>query len=515
MYNIYTLFYLQAKSDPQHPALVFKDKVITYLTLSRRVNAAASALKKLGVGANSRVAILFPNSPVFVTLFYACQKLGAVVIPINWRLHPNEISEALQECHCEFFFYDKIYQTTVSSVEIAIDHTVVFAYTDGETNTTSDLAAFIHNGDEDWEYSYYPAPEDEALYVMSSGSTGKPKMLIHTHQNLLFTVLLRNLGLYGLYKGDVFLNYSALFHFGGINFMIGILSAGATFILLDSFHVDDIIQTIDKWKVTHLFIIPSSLSSSIKQSPLHGQKNLTSVRCALLGGTIVTAETITDTFDIFTNPNFVVSNGYGTTENGITTLFNLTREMCKINSPLLRSIGRPVSLSLVKLVNEYNEEVAVGEVGEALGWSPCQFKGYMGRPQSFWDGWVMTGDYLRQDQNGYFYFVDRKKDMIRTGGENVYSYELEKILCRHPAVKDCAVFGVPHAQLGEAIIAAVQLKTSTTVSEEDLIKFCKSHIASYKKPQRIVFPEAMPQTAVGKIDKKALRKNYANLFSGT
>jgi acyl-CoA synthetase (AMP-forming)/AMP-acid ligase II len=515
MYNIYTLFYLQAKSDPQYPALVFKDKVITYLTLSRRINATASALKKIGVGANSRVAILFPNSPVFVTLFYACQKLGAIIIPVNWRLHSNEISEVLQECSCSFFFYDKIYQAAISSIEINLDHTIVFAYTEGKTDDVNDLAALIHNGDEDWDYSYYPAPEDEALYVMSSGSTGKPKMLIHTHQSLIFTVLLRNLGLYGLYKGDVFLNYSALFHFGGINFMIGILSAGATFILLDSFRVDDIIQTIDKWKVTHLFIIPSSLCTSIKQSPLHGQKDLTSVRCALLGGTIVTAEAIADSFDIFTNQNFIVINGYGTTENGITTMFNLTREMCKRDDPLLKSIGKPVSLSLVKLVDDYYEEVAAGETGEALGWSPCQFKGYLGRPQSFWDGWVMTGDLLRQDKDGYYYFADRKKDMIRTAGENVYSYELEKVFFRHPAIKNCAVFGVPHAQLGEAIVAAVQLRETMTVSEDDLINFCKSHIASYKKPQKIVFPDTMPQTAVGKVDKKELRRIYAHLFSGT
>ena len=512
MYTIYTLFDLQAKSAPQYPALIFNDKIITYKMLSGEVNSTACALKKLGVEQGSRVAVLFPNTPAFVALFYACQKLGAVVIPLNRRLHPDELSDIIQECRCTFFFFDGQYQSLAAAIKIDPDRIMSLPYLEEEGDNGRDLAALIRREDKDWDFFQYPSPEDDALYILSGGTTGRPKVLVHTQQSLLFTVSLRNLGPYGLYKGDVFLNYAPLFHFGGINFMMGILSAGATFILMDSYGTEEIIQQIDRWKVSHLFIIPSSLCTCIKQSPLYGQKDLSSVRCALLGGTIVAEETIRDAFVVFPHPDFCVANGYGTSENGITTMIKLTREMCQNNSPLLKSVGAPTSLSLIRLVNKFGEDVGPGEVGEALGWSPCQFKGYLGRADSFWGGWVITGDLLRQDEDGYLYFVDRKKDMIRTGGENVYCYEVEKVLSQHPAVETCAVFGIPHNQLGEAVIAAVKFKTGLKVSENELIEFCKSHIAGYKKPRRVVFPEVIPQTAVGKTDKKALQKKYAGLF---
>ena len=512
MYTIYTLFDLQAKSDPQHPALIFKDKIITYKMLSGEINSTASALKKLGVAQGSGVAVLFPNTPAYVALFYACQKLGAVVIPLNWRLHPDELSDIIQECRCTFFFFDGQYQSLAAAIKIDPDRIMSLPYLEEEGDNGRDLAALIRREDKDWDFFQYPSPEDDALYILSGGTTGRPKVLVHTQQSLLFTALLRNLGPYGFHKGDVLLNYAPLFHFGGIHYMICLLSAGATFNLLDSFNTEKIILEIDKRKVTHLFIIPSTLCTCIKQSPLYRQTDLSSVRCAFLGGTIVAKETIRDAFDVFPNPDFFVTNSYGTSENGITTMINLTREMCQDNSPLLKSVGAPAFLSLVRLVNEFGEEVPPGEVGEALGWSPCQFKGYLGHPRSFEDGWVITGDLLRQDEDGYLYFVDRKKDMIRTGGENVYSYEVEKVLFQHPSVETCAVFSVPHSQLGEAVIAAVKPKTGMEVSEDELIQFCKSHIASYKKPQRVVFPEIIPQTAVGKADKKALQKKYAGLF---
>ncbi|MDR1604374.1 MAG: AMP-binding protein [Gracilibacteraceae bacterium] len=509
MYNVYSLFAIRAGLHPGHTALVFRERKISYAQLSAEINQTAYTLDRLDVRHGSRVAYLLPNDPRSVAAFYACQKLGAIAIPFNWRLKDTEMAAMVEECRCACFLYDPFFTNIIRTLREKFPQIEFFPYSEAETAmTTSDDLAARRPENENWEYYADPAAEAPAFYALSGGSTGKPKTIVHTQQSLVYVVLSRS-GEYGFGQEDVFLNYAPLFHFGGINFMLGILSA-ATFILMESFNAEDVMQTIAAWRVSHLFIIPATLCSQIKRSPSFGRLDLSSVRCALIGGTVAFTSNLQDTFAVFTNPAFVVANGYGTTENGVTTMLTLKRQDLDGDSLLFQSLGKPVYMSQIRLVDQAGNEVPAGKVGEAYGRSPAQMKGYLGQPDVPTGGWIATGDLLRADEKGYYYFMDRKKDLVRTGGENVFSFEVEKALLTHPDVEDCAVFGIPHHALGEAIVAAVVCRKGVEIPSEDaLIRHCKSEIASYKKPQKIYFVERLPRTAVGKTDKKELRSRYA------
>lgn len=505
MHDVYSLFAAHSRLNPTHTALVTDDRDVSYQDLSGHINKLASALGHVGITQGSRVGYMLPNGEVAVELFYACQKLGAVAIPFNYRLQREDLTQLVSRVDCDIVFYDRRYGNLVDSVlsEFRCRRPLVQVGGQPHPGRTT-LEELISIGDADWSYRALASAEDEALYIPTSGSSGAPKVVVHSRESLLLHNLLTYMTHIPYSKADVYVNYAPIFYKGGINFMTYTLSAGGTFVLLSEYNTEKLLSSIEQWRATMVSLIPSSIIFRLKESPRLAEMDLSSVRHVQLGASILTPEIFQHIVEIF--PHAKYSNGYGMSEGAVALGMTFARDILRDHPDLFGSIGKPNLLSEVRLVGEDGREVPRGEVGEAWGRSPVQMKGYLDAPDPFIDGWYPTGDCLREDDNGYFFFVDRKKNIIKSGGQNVCSSEVERVIGSHPAVQICAVFGIPDEVYSEAVTAAIVVKDGSSVSEFDIQEYCKERIASYKKPRKVIFyQDDLPRNAMNKVDKIVLR----------
>lgn len=286
--------------------------------------------------------------------------------------------------------------------------------------------------------------------------------------------------------------------------MIQALSAGASFVMSEKFDPEGIIEDCEEYQITQVALIPPTIIYRIAAAKNMDRDKLRSVRLCIMAGGPTDPETADKVFDTF--PNTVLYLNYGSSENAITLGHVMSREDCRKHPWMLKSSGINNMASAIRLLDDDGNEVENGKAGEAWGKSPCQLKAYIGEELRSKDGWIPTGDIFRKDEDGYYYFVCRKKNMIKSAGENVYSEEVENIIKKHPAVQDCIVFGYPHKEYGELVAAAVVLKSGVTISGSDLISYCRTQMASYKKPRKIYFLKELPTAATGKIQRKVLKE---------
>lgn len=505
MHNVYFLFAAQCRLDPAHTALVTDGRDISYQELSRMINRLASALYDVGIQKGSRVGYMLPNGEVAVELFYACQKLGAVAIPFNYRLQSQDLNQYVASVSCDVFFYDQSFGDLVDVVCSAFRCRYPLIQVGGQSYPGRiAYQEFISGGDEQWAYRAPVSDQDEALYIPTSGSTGTQKAVVHSQESLLLHNLLTYMTNIRYCKSDVFVNYTPLFNKGGINFMTCTLSAGGTFVLLSKYDTEEFLSLIESRRATMISLIPSSIIFRLKDSPHLSEMDFSSVRHVQLGASVLTPAIFQHVVEIF--PNAQYSNGFGMSEGVIALGMTFTRDILDDHPELLGSIGKPNLLCEVKLVGKDGREVPRGDAGEAWGRSPVQMKGYLGAPDPSVDGWYPTGDGLRENEDGYYFFVDRKKDVIKSGGQNVCSSEVESVIGSHPAVQVCAVFGTPDEVFSEAVTAAIVVKDGFVVGEDEIQEYCKARIASYKKPRRVIFYQGdLPRNAMHKVDKIVLR----------
>lgn len=503
MNTVYELLQANCKRYPKKPALVYGNKRMTYEELDREINILASGFHSLGIGRGTKVAMLMKNSINFVTSFFSLMKLGAYISPINYRLQMHEISELLTVAGCEYLIlgseFDAVFsfrnETSISALKIICN-----SY-DTEFPSLNTLLS----ADTYFETFEPVQPDDEVLNIFTSGTTGLSKAAVHTAQRLYMSI--HTMVLSAL-PDLVYLSYAPLFHFGGMSVMLQTLCAGGTFILTENFNPECIPQIVDSEKVSSLILIPPSLSYRIKEHADKSGYSMASVKEVTVSGGACTEEIIDCIFSMMPNAHLI--NGYSQSECAVRLAVSLSREEYIKNPSLLLSVGKPTEHCQVKLVDDTGKELGNEECGELWGKSPFMMTHYLNCDSGLIDGWFPTGDLMKRDAEGYYYFLGRKKDMIKSGGENVYAHEVESVIMRTGKVRECLVFGLPDKELGEIVAAAIIKKPDSELSEDEIIKWCKNNIARYKKPRKVFFMDSFPMGTTGKECKALLRSMFAD-----
>lgn len=492
-----------ALRTPDKTALVTGAERVSYGKLHADVVAMAGGLRKEGVGPGDRVLVYLPNGVEFVQVIYAAFSLGAIVVPVNTRLTPKELAYFANDSKPVVMFVHADLLESVRAVENdmpACRWVVVGKAVAGKATFDSLSAGGIVTLPE------VPAAAEDCMIMYTSGTTGKPKGAIITSANLIVQHCYLNALDWDLSSNDCFLVTTPLAHRTGLARLMNALCLGGTLVAMERFDVTTALALIEHEQVSALGMVPTvarMLLPSMKTRP----QACKSLRHIIVTGEAFPVELKKALIDLL--PQVKLHSFFAMTEVGSVTSLNHAEQF---THPA--SVGRPTPGVEVKLVDASGSEVPVGEAGEMLVRTgiPGRFttmRGYYNRPDetaaTIVDGWVRTGDMARIDEQGYFYIVDRKKDMVISGGFNIYTKEVEQVLIEHPAIADVAVVGVPDPIYGEAVAAFIEVHPGSDISASDVAEHCKSRIASYKKPKHMFFVEALPRNALGKVLKTELR----------
>jgi len=506
------------KFFPEKRAIVCGGERWTYREFYERVNRLSHRLKKWGVKKDHKVAILHPNCHVFLEAYYGMAQMGAVSVPINTRLSPGEIAFILRDSESRTLIVDPVFKDKIDAIRREIPNIEKILWTGKEE---------IRGGPIDYSYeavlgqslaTEFPktslSDDDIAQIYYTSGTTGRPKGVMLSHKNVTAHAL-GTIAEIHLTDRDRWVHVAPLFHLADAWATWAITWVGGTHVLVREFNSRLVLETIEKERVTLTNLIPSMLNLMVND-PDVGKYDYRSLRVLLSGGAPIAPEVVRKIVETF-KCDYIQT--YGMTETSpYLTLSILKEHLNKLPyEDRLRfksKTGREFIGVELKVVNDCGEEIRKDEkeVGEIIVRGDIVTKGYWRLPEetarSIKDGWLYTGDIAVMDEEGYVTIVDRKKDMILTGGENVYSTEVENVLYMHPAILECAVIGVPDEKWGEAVKGIVVLKPGQSATEQEIIQFCKERMAHYKAPKSIDFIEALPRTGSGKIHKKGLRDPF-------
>ena len=504
---IQQLLAAQAREHPDQVALIWQGEETTYAALHTRVLALASRLAGSGrVG--ERVGILAWNCPEFVDFIYAVPACGQILVPLNARLAPAELLYQLQAAGVSTLFGD-------SQLLQALQQALLQTRGAGHEVTVIDLQVDY----ESWLSGgpVAPLPDTQATdpvwILYTSGSTGRPKGAILTHDSFMAGLESAAIGRPVL-PGDRYLYPFPLFHVAAHNVLLQ-HQYGAAVILTRSFDAAATLKACREMGVTTLSLAPTMIAMLLDH-PEFSPDDLRAVRTIGYGASAM-PETLLQR--LLAETEIGLCQSYGMTELSGSAAFLTVddhRLAADARPELLQSVGRPLPTVEIRLVNEQGQGCATGQCGEILVKARQCMRGYWNQPeataQAIVNGWLHTGDIGRFDANGYLYIVDRKKDMIISGGENVASREVEEVIRRHKAIKDCAVIGLPDARWGEAVCGVV--KVAGTVTDGELTAHCRQSLASYKTPKRWLRVENLPLNAAGKVDKPALRSTFSEPGTG-
>jgi fatty-acyl-CoA synthase len=469
------------------------DRRRTFAAFNERAERGAAALERMGMGPGERVAILCHDSTTFFEVLFACGKAGAILVPLNWRQTPAELIPILADCGARLLLHDTA--TAELSAALAKSGEVRLVGFDAwETAITQTKP--VPARDAAW-------PTNRTWYLLyTSGTTGRPKAVIQTVGMALANYINIQQAT-GLTGADRTVNFLPLFHTAGINLhTLPLFMAGGTSTVLPKFEVDPLLDLIAEGRVTILFGVPA-IYQAFSLHPRFTGADLTRVRHWGCGG----APLPESLARAFLGKGVRVCNGMGMTETGPTVfLMDAEHAVEKIGS-----VGKPQLLSQVRLVDANGEDAGEGEQGELLFRGPNITPGYFNNPAATAatidrDGWLHSGDVGRRDADGYYYVVDRIKDMYISGGENVYPAEVEAVLTNHAAVLEAAVIGVPDERRGEVGHAVIRLRPGTSCDAEEIRVFARTRLAAYKVPKHVTMVDDYPRTAAGKVQKHMLRR---------
>jgi long-chain acyl-CoA synthetase len=480
-----------AETSPDKPAIKLDDAVVPYGVLANAASRVAGWLGELGVRPGDRVAVSLPNIPQMPIIYYGILWAGGVVVPMNPLYKGREFAYVLQDADAKAFFaWDGVgEEASKGAADAGVEYVSVSATEFVPELMTHEPGAFADRDD-----------SDTAIVLYTSGTTGSPKGAELTHANMQRNAEI-SVGLVDTKPGDVVFGGLPLFHsFGQTVGMNASVLAGATMTLIPRFEPTKALEILQRDKVTIMLGVPT-MYVALLQHPDKADYDLSSLRVCASGGASLPVEVLRGFEQAF---GAVILEGYGLSETSPVASFNHADRERKPGS-----IGQPVDGVEFRLIDdEWNEITEVGAIGEIAIKGHNVMKGYLGKPDATaWairDGWFRTGDLARRDDEGYYYIVDRAKDMIIRGGYNVYPREIEEVLYEHPAVATAAVVGIPHPELGEEVAAAITLKPGTTATEEELREFCKERVAAYKYPRRVWVTSELPMGPTGKILKREI-----------
>jgi fatty-acyl-CoA synthase len=498
-----------ASLQPRKAAIVFEDSVFTYQQLNSQANRISHLLLEMGIQKGDRVAVLLYNSNVYIEIYFALAKIGAVLVPLNFRLTKTELEFILKDSGSGTLIFGPDFTETVSSIKsnLPVKKTNYICYEDLSEGPVPSWAigygkAIESKSDREPKLDTPVEWEDPHIIMYTSGTTGVPKGAILSHRKTFFNVLNADI-YYGLTPADVFLITRPLFHSGGLLVDSSpMLYKGGTLVFKRRFKPVEVLEAIEKYKVTVMEPPVTLLRFILEQCDLE-KYDLSSVRSWVTGGERVPPSLLKE----YEKRGIIISQIFGQTETSTVTWLPKGDASRKLGS-----VGVPVFHGEVAIVNEEGLEVRPGEVGEIVVSGPTLMSGYWGRPEAtretIKNGWLHTGDLARIDEEGFFYIADRKKDVIISGGENIYPAEVEKTFLENPKIADVAVVGIPDEKWGEVGMAFIVLLEKETMTEEEALKFCQERMAKYKIPKSVQFVKELPMTAAQKIMRYKLREEY-------
>jgi long-chain acyl-CoA synthetase len=473
---------------PGRTALARDGRLLTFRELHTRVEGIAGTLTSHGFGVGDGLALLLPNGPDYIELIYACSMLGVIAVPLNTRLSTKEIDLVLEDARPRGI----VRHSSLAVPGIQLNWQQVI---DKEP---------LPLGSDPVPVIFYD-PKAVLGLIYTSGTTGQPKGVMVTHSNILADI--HNFNYWMRYtEGGTYLHAAPIFHIADFPSMFAAPAFGASQITIPKFSPLTFCETVEREHVTHTVLVPTMINL-LTQFIEAKKYDLSSLEVLAYGGSPMAPELVHRTRELL--PKVKLIQVYGLSETGFLTGLQDQEH----TEDKLMSCGRPCPGVDLQVADTSGKQVEPGQAGELVVRGANVMRGYWNNPEetaaAFRDEFFRTGDIGRQDTAGYFYILDRLKDMIVTGGENVYSGEVEAVIYGHPAVGEVAVFGVPDPQWGELVMACIVLKAGTTLTADELIAFCRGSLATYKLPRRVEFSETdLPKNGSGKVLKKTLRERF-------
>ena len=483
----------RAERTPEAVALVAGDagESITYRRLAERCAARAGSLRSAGVGRGDRVMLLSSNSIEMIETMFATAQLGAIVVPVNYRLSAAEIAFLISDASPTVLVHDgscaSLAAQAVAESPLVRPLIHIAALSDGARIGEEDVPS-----------------TDIAMIMYTSGTTGQPKGAMLTHGNFEANAINMLTAGRGITREDSTVAVAPLFHIGCLGlYTLPLLYAGGRVVVQEAFVPHRTLALIAEHRISLQFLVPSMWDALAKVESFDDY-DLSSLRCLLSGG----APSPLPVIDFYQGKGLTFMEGFGMTELAPACLV-LEAEYVRSHAG---SVGRPFFHTDIRIVDEQDVDVPVGEVGELVVRGPNVFAGYWGLPEASADsmrgGWFHSGDLAKQDNHGFVTLVDRKKDMVISGGENVYPIEVEQVLFRHPDIVEAAVIGVPDENWGEAVTAVLVRREGADLDAQAITEYCRERIARFKCPRRVEFVDELPRNATGKVLKRDLRRAF-------
>lgn len=504
-----------ANKFPEKIALVSDGFSQDYRTLNTRVNRLAGILLREGLRKGDRIGVLVHNGHQFIEIYFAAAKTGAIFCPYNNHLNQSELKEIINYSTPKFLFFDKDYEEVIGALESELPSVdCIVCLQDCRRLSAESYEKLLSRG-EGKEPGIDVGKDDVMSMFFTAGTTGRPKGALHTHRHVIANAITGVIELKVDYDDRILITFP-LYHVAGEdNVMRHSFMPNTIFLRREGgFDAASVLEFIDKNRVTRCQMVPTMVHTLL-QLPDLKRFDLSSLRLILYTGAPMPVAMLRKAMQAFPCG---FAQLYGQTETGpVTTLLKPQDHVLDGSAEQLErlaSSGKPVLDYQIRVVNEKGEDVKTGDVGEIIGKSDAMMKGYWQMPEEtdkkFKDGWLYTGDLGRLDEDGYVYIVERKNDMIISGGVNIYPREIEEVLYKNEAVSEAAVIGVPDEHWGEAVKAVVVIKESATATAEEIIGFCGDHLAGYKKPKSIEFLKELPKSPQGKILKRVIRESIKN-----
>jgi len=462
-----------------------------------RVHRAAAFFRDLGIQKGDRVAVWMLNSHEYLELYYASAIAGIVIVPLNTRWHESDVAFTLSDSESTALIVDDRFAPDVAKVPrpkhviyagrgACPDGMIAYGYSDAH-----------HKFDE-------PDPEDLVGLFYTSGTTGGPKGVMLTHRNLWANLVH---SLIARFSKAVWLHAAPMFHLADLGSMYVITSNGGAHVFLSTYEPEKFMQLVERYKVSETVLVPTMLNMLVNHEKF-GSYDLSSLQNFLYGASPMPTPLLKSAMGKLPGTHF--KQGYGMTEaSPLLTVLEYDDHF----GDAVTSAGKPVFGTEVRVVDELDNDVPVGESGEIIARGANVMKGYWKRPEITAEvlrcGWLHTGDVGKFDKNGFLYILDRKKDMIKPGGENVYTPEVESMIAAHPAVLEVAVIGIPDEKWGETIRAVITKRPGSSLTDSELIDWCRSRTTHFKCPTSVVFVDTLPKGGTGKVQKSVLRERYA------
>jgi len=508
--NLGQMIKMNAKKFPETYALKDKERGLTYPELNKRVNKLSNSLLSLGLTKGDKFAVLLENGIEIVEAYLAAAKTGLIIVPVHFRFVGREIVNIMDNSDAKAFIVHDEFVPIIDPIKKDLKNVTSDRYivVGKKKKGYIEYEEFIKDS-QDTEPETDVDCKDTWIILYTSGTTGTPKGVVRSHESYIAFFLINAVD-FGFNEHDICLNVMPLYHVNSTFYTFLFLYLGGTAYIHPArhFRAEEILEIIEREKITYISLIPTHYNLILNASEDAKKRDVSSIRKLLCSSAPVTKTMKKEIMKFF--PGVELYEAYGSTEAGLVTLLKPKDQMRKLGSIGYEALGT----DCVKLLDENGNEVGYNEVGELYSRGPMMFDEYYKMPEktseSFIGEWFSAGDMATRDEDGFYYIVDRKDNMIITGGEHVYPTEVQEIIVTHPDVFDVAVIGLPHEKWGEQVTAVVVPKEKSKLDENTILKYCRNKISGYKRPKRVIFikDQDMPRTPTGKILHRVLRERY-------